>query len=273
MANNVTEYGRQKVSWPDLGSSPGVTLHGQITSSIANLSNSITGKWAGVISFAIGQTIQVDHNFNTSISNLKIIVTESGVIINDTDIASILSYTELDTNSIQISNISGVPKTLEIYVYPHKANITDAEIESLSGSKIVDPNFGTQDVVANSALVSNIGASGDTSMKTIHGYGRIVSPVQTASPTGTEIIDCSQKHIVLKVGGTADITLDNLSEGQTLVLVVSSTGSPYNITWVTPIKWPEQTIPTPSDIANVKDVYTFVKIGGDIFGAVTLAMG
>lgn len=118
-----------------------------------------------------------------------------------------------------------------------------------------------------------LGEAGDTSMKTLHGYGRVVSPAQTATAAGNETIDCSLKHIAYKTGGTATITLSNLSEGQTFTLVVNSTGSAYTITWSPTIKWPGQLVPTPTPFASVKDVYTFIKIGGDILGTAIKAVG
>ena len=115
---------------------------------------------------------------------------------------------------------------------------------------------------------TELGLTGDTTMKTLHGYGRIVSPTQTASAAGNETIDCSLKHVALKTGGTATITLSNLAEGQTFTLIVTSTGSAYTITWGTTIKWPSGIVPAPTTVAASRDVYTFTKVGGEIFGTV-----
>lgn len=160
---------------------------------------------------------------------------------------------------------------------------------AIAGTKI-SPNFGAQNVqttgsvsgntvsstttVSGTAFLGNaIGASGDTTMKNIYGYGRLSSPAQTASAAGNETIDCSLKSIAKKTGGTATVTLSNLAEGQTFVLEVLSTGSAYTITWSPSVKWPEATIPTPSAGSSLSDIYTFIKIGGQIFGAATLGMG
>ena len=56
MANDVTEYGRKKVTWPDLASDPGQTLHDQVTGSVANISNQLSKHWSGDVSIAAGQT-------------------------------------------------------------------------------------------------------------------------------------------------------------------------------------------------------------------------
>jgi hypothetical protein len=120
---------------------------------------------------------------------------------------------------------------------------------------------------------TQLGQSADTSMKTLFGYVRIVSPAQVASAAGSETIDCALKHVGLKTGGTATITLSNLAEGQTFTLVINSTGSAYTITWSPAIKWPAGIVPSPSPNSSVQDIYTFVKIGGDILGTVVKNLG
>lgn len=59
MANDVTEYGRKKVTWPDLASDPGQTLHNQVTGSVANISNQLSKHWSGLVSIAAGQANSV----------------------------------------------------------------------------------------------------------------------------------------------------------------------------------------------------------------------
>lgn len=130
MANNVTAYGRQNVEWPDLGSDPGVTLHGQIVAAVQYLSNNITGRWSGSIPFADGQVVQVEHNFGQSLANLKVVVAEAGVVIRQHELVNgVLDITEVDTDTLSFENISGVPKTLEIYIYPHHSNIVTADLD------------------------------------------------------------------------------------------------------------------------------------------------
>jgi len=160
---------------------------------------------------------------------------------------------------------------------------------AIAGTKI-SPNFGAQNVqttgsvsgntlsstttVSGTAFLGNaIGASGDTSMKNIYGYARIESPAQSASAAGNETINCSLKSIALKTGGNASITLNDLAEGQTFTLVVTSTGSAYTITWSPTIKWPSAVVPVPTSNANRRDIYTFTKIGGEIFGTAIKDMG
>lgn len=129
MPNNTTAYGRQQVEWPDLGSDPGVTLHGQIVAAVEYLSNNVAGRYSGSLSLAIGATAQIQHNFGVALSKLKIVVAEAGVPIRDFEVPTNLTITEVDTDTIELENISGVPKVYEVYVYPHKPKIADGDLD------------------------------------------------------------------------------------------------------------------------------------------------
>ena len=61
-----------------------------------------------------------------------------------------------------------------------------------------------------------------------------------------------------------------MKEGQTVTIVVNSTGVAYAITWSPAIKWPDASVPTPTITASKHDLYSFIKIGGVIFGTAAL---
>jgi hypothetical protein len=53
--------------------------------------------------------------------------------------------------------------------------------------------------------------------------------------------------LFLKTGGTATITLSSMTEGQTIRIIVSSTGSAYTLTWAgETFRWAFATVPTPT---------------------------
>ena len=110
------------------------------------------------------------------------------------------------------------------------------------------------------------------SMRTTDGYARISSPTQVIKSAGTEVLDCSTQHIFYKTGGTATITLNNIVEGQTVNVILRSTGSAYVVTWSPSIVWGPVGTPTPTPTASKYDFYTFIKVGSLIFGAVILSM-
>jgi len=130
MANNTTPYGRQNVQWPDLGSSPGATLHGQVTAGIAYLSNNITARWSGSLTLAAGATVQITHNFGASLSALKIFVVESGAVLTEALQNASYTFTEISTSVVQVQNTTAGSKTFQVYIFPSKLNIRAADLDA-----------------------------------------------------------------------------------------------------------------------------------------------
>lgn len=167
------------------------------------------------------------------------------------------------TNAISFSvastrnKISGVIETTgTLTSIVNDSSTTQSNIWSLSnGSQVV------------TEVVTKVG-----SMRTTDGYARISSPTQTIKSAGTEVLDCSTQHIFYKTGGTATITLSNMVEGQTVNLILRSTGSAYVVTWSPAIIWGPVGIPIPTITASKYDFYTFIKVGNLIFGNAILAM-
>ena len=62
-------------------------------------------------------------------------------------------------------------------------------------------------------------------------------------------------------------TFANTKDGQTIVVRITNTASNYTVTWPT-CKWVGGSQPVQS-VGAKSDVWTFVKIGSDIFGAVS----
>ncbi|EMJ62071.1 hypothetical protein [Leptospira sp. P2653] len=111
-------------------------------------------------------------------------------------------------------------------------------------------------------------------MKTVTDYVRQSSPVTALLTAGSKTIDCSSANLFRITGGTATITLSNLTENEVVNVVFESAGSAYTITWAGgTFLWPGATVPTPTSTASRKDIYTFIKINGQIFGSAVLSMG
>lgn len=130
----------------------------------------------------------------------------------------------------------------------------------------------TESQLGNSQQVSGPVAGTMVTIPGNLGYARISSPTQTAVAAGNYSFDCSAQHIFLKTGGSGTFTIANMTEGQTVNIVVTSTGSAYAITWSPTVIWPSNGKPTPTVVSGVYDFYTLIKIGGSIFGAAMLGM-
>lgn len=103
-------------------------------------------------------------------------------------------------------------------------------------------------------------------MWTFNGFGRFSTPVPTQSAAGNETFNCANQHSFLKTAGTATLAFNDFAEGQTINIVMVSTGIAYTLTWPVGIKWPQGVAPIPTGLSGQYDVYTFIKIGGIIFG-------
>jgi len=119
--------------------------------------------------------------------------------------------------------------------------------------------------------VGKLQQDGDTT--TWGSYPVIDSPVDALIVTGSHTFDCSEKGKFHKTGGAGTFTLSQMKEGQTVIIVVNSTGSVYSITWSPTIKWPSASVPTPTTTASRQDIYNFIMVGGIIYGTAALAMG
>ncbi|MCG6170221.1 hypothetical protein [Leptospira sanjuanensis] len=111
-------------------------------------------------------------------------------------------------------------------------------------------------------------------MKSISEFVRQVSPFTGLYSAGSRTLDCSLSNLFRITGGNATITLSNMTENQVINVVFESTGSAYSITWTGgSFLWPGAVVPTPTATASRRDLYTFIKVGGNIFGSCVLNMG
>ena len=103
--------------------------------------------------------------------------------------------------------------------------------------------------------------------------------LETSIPTraaGNDTIDCSLASTFFKTGGVATINLNNLGEGQYVTLVISSTGGAYAITWASnsgTISWASSSVPVPTVVGYKHDLYSFLRIGSNVFATAALNMG
>lgn len=212
MANLTSPYGRQDVAWPDLGSDPGVTLHSQITSAIAYLSNNVTARWSGSLTLGASATAQIEHKFDSVLAGLKIFVVEAGVLLSEALQGVSYTFTFVDNDTIQVQNISGVSKTFQVYVYPSYLNIRAEDLDPAidvdttgqlsigarfaaaqasnvqTGSNVTLGDPGTMAVTLSGAgliSVDGIGAPADSKGKVVIYHNNTTGTVQFNNETGT----------------------------------------------------------------------------------------
>lgn len=152
MPTTTTDYGKQNISWPDLGYEAGAGLQSAITGSIAVLSDQINSKWSGSVTIPAAGVVQLAHNFNMAATELIVRFVESGAELlegADTDFA----VAEVDVNTISVTNNDAVSRTVEFYVFP-KLSLRGTDIDP--GTNIViTGNITAQDVTVNGDLTVN----------------------------------------------------------------------------------------------------------------------
>lgn len=114
-------------------------------------------------------------------------------------------------------------------------------------------------------LASALFVSGETPITDGHLKGTFqVQPTVTISALD---INWSIAQTFKKtLAANSTFTFSNATDGRTIVVVLTNTGSNWTVTWPT-VKWAGNVAPTQT-IGAKQDVYCFVKVGSDIYGSV-----
>jgi hypothetical protein len=228
-----------KALHPNLGfdtADGGVALHNALHTLYKLFSDHIGTRWYTFTDIADGVAVSIAHNMGATLDKISVRVMVHGEFCARQEEADLkFPVVGIDENNIDITNDSGVTASFEVYLMDN--------------------------------IPTDLGVLLQGKMNTIHGYGRIVCPTQVAEAAGNFTFDASLKHVFLKTGGTGTFTISNLQEGQTVNIMVASTGSAYTITWSPTIKWAGGSAPIPTVASARYDFYTFVKIGGIIVGS------
>lgn len=126
MPQTSTEYGRQKISWPDLGHDGGVNLHAKIVGSVARISDSISRVWFQIESWLPNHNvITLTHNLGTM--NIRAFDTDGLPF----DLFG-LDVIDQGFDYITIRNNTGATITTGLYIEP---NLLISEINLTSDAK------------------------------------------------------------------------------------------------------------------------------------------
>lgn len=97
---------------------------------------------------------------------------------------------------------------------------------------------------------------------------------------GSATLDCQSFSTFSKTGSASatNIGLNNMAEGQTVTVLISTVASQAAITWkrgtdstgVADIRWSNQILPAPTTTAGRFDRYIFQRVNGIIFGSADL---
>jgi len=175
MPQTTTDYGRQKISWPDLGHDGGVNLHSKIVGSVERISNQITRYWSGVQTIQPSGEIELEHNLGLFTAQLRVRLFEGGV-----ELASETGFviSEISNKILSIENTGALARTIEIYIEPR--------LKMRGGD--LDPAIAistTGNCTVNDLIVSgNLTVNGDTTQLNV------------------ATLEVEDKNVLLNKGGT-----------------------------------------------------------------------
>lgn len=107
---------RLQLNHPALGTTGGASLHASIESLYQKIGDSISSRWFAISDFDNGETVDLQHNFLTDVSNIRydIYVQVAGewvVLTNETSPArsafTVVEKSGAEGSTLQISNVSG----------------------------------------------------------------------------------------------------------------------------------------------------------------------
>ena len=177
MPTTTTNYGRQNISWPDLGHDPGALLHSRIVGSITTISNQISRYWSGSQALVAAESANLVHNFNLPLTQLRVRIFESNAELSDA-LDSGFTLATVSNSTISITNTGLVTRTIEVYIEPR----TRMRGEDLDPAIAIST---TGNATVNDLIVSgNLTVNGTTT---------------TVNSTTLEVAD---KNILVNNGGT-----------------------------------------------------------------------
>lgn len=94
--------------------------------------------------------------------------------------------------------------------------------------------------------------------------------VHTVNFANGEIANLSANNATNTINMSGFVTTVGYDGGKFVVAVTNFTGAAYTITWSPTIKWRGGTAPTPTPTNLKTDIYTFLQIGGTLYGDVGL---
>ena len=102
---------------------------------------------------------------------------------------------------------------------------------------------------------------------------KIIQSISNAG--GTIALDFSLSNFYIVNGGNCTLNLINISQCQTIYIILNSNGLAYNIAWTCPdaiIRWSNGSAPVFTNaVANTKkDIVSLIRINNELFGSFLL---
>lgn len=230
---------RLKLDHPALGTAGGASLHASIQALYEKIGDNLADRFFAIINLADSASVDLDHNFNTSLSNLRYDlyslneITGEITIIDETTTPSIADFGIIakvgDTKKqITLTNNSGAERDLALVVFADPIQLNE-----LTDVDLVGKEDGQALVYDDVSKTWKPGASGDSSFK----FLKIVGDTLTVKSgymileDGRELYAASDLSVDLSALGNGDyygyidlfsLPLSTLVNGRELIAVSAS---------------------------------------------------
>ena len=259
-----------------------IVVTNQTTSIARTIQGGIQLECASGVTITSTLAAGIAFTFNGNLATYNLNIVLNGAVTTGISITGTNQYHQ--NLKVTAAPSAGIITTVITFAAPSSQNnIVGSQIVGTMGAAYTTAvsdlttaqSVNTYKIATNADIFDDFGVKVGL-MHTASGYARITSPTQSILSAGSQAFDCSVKHIFYVqggAGGTATYTLSNLTEGQTVVIIVASSGSAYTLAWSPTIVWGPLGLPVPTSTASKYDLYTFIQIGNHIFGTVVLSMG
>lgn len=174
------------------------------------------------------------------------------------------TYVLLGEDGLEVNNLEG------------NSRITSSWNIYLTASHNVFLNGGTivEGILTLDTIVGNIYNEGNNTWKGLNTFSKIEAGTFSSAPLSVSndtVFASSGTNFTKTLSANTTFKLKEISDGQTITFAVTNTTGNYTTDWASldglTIYWPGNTTPTQTTGDHV-DVYTFKRIGSDIYGSV-----
>jgi len=226
MSQNTSALGRMGVLNPEFlfdVTDGGTALYNALTSMFTAFSDHAISRYKSVPNMANAATTSITHNFGQALTELHVMVFESGVPLNKVERDAYYSITQVNTNEIQIENISGGTRSPDFVVFgfsllsfagKKQGNVQTTDATQTTLLSLAVPT--DKSVVVN-ILVNGRGSSAENSY-IVRGVAKNASGTVTFTQLAREVdewdsdwslaVSGSGANLLVRVTGEAATTID-----------------------------------------------------------------
>lgn len=176
MAQTTTQIGRMKVAHPDLGydtADGGINLHAALNTMFKAFSDHSISRYFSV-TVGNGSTVNITHNFAMGLSSITVFLYQGSTLIQAGSSAT-WTVTEVDTNTISVTNNSGSSQTIQVNIvaYDMISVLESASTKSANGIALDGVRLKDGAITQDTATLSKSGYSATIASGTLYKLGEL----------------------------------------------------------------------------------------------------